>query len=438
MAGSIGPTGLVPGVASPAELDQVAATFAEQAAALVEGGVDLFVLETFRHLEEIRIAIDAARRAAPELPIIASMAFDPSETVADGSTPEQVATTLRDWGADAIGVNCGDGPQLALAIAERMRAAGLPLCVQPNAGLPRTVDGRLLYMATPEYFDVFARRIIQLGATMIGGCCGTTPDHVHWMAKSSRMLGDKHTVVVRPSARPGDRGGAGAGADARWPSAATSRRRSPPASSWSRSRSTPRPVSIRRRRWTARRCSSTAASTSSTSPTAPRAMARMSNLAFCCAPARALRDRADPARVRPRPEPPRPDGAPARRPRHRHPQPGHHHRRSAQGRRLPRRHRGLRPRLDRPAPDGGQHEPRHRSGRQAPARRPDLVPPAPPASSPAPPTSTRRSSASSARSAAGAEIVMTQPVFQHGSARERAAAHRAPRAAGAGRRAARS
>jgi methionine synthase / methylenetetrahydrofolate reductase (NADH) len=200
VAGSIGPTGLVPGVATRAELDQVAATFAEQAAALVDGGVDLFVLETFRHLEEIRIAIDAARRAAPGLPIIASMAFNPSETVADGSTPEQVATTLRDWGADVIGVNCGDGPQLALAIAERMRGAGMPLCVQPNAGLPRTVDGRLLYMATPEYLDVFARRTIQLGATMIGGCCGTTPDHVHWMAKSGRMLGDKHAEVARPSA----------------------------------------------------------------------------------------------------------------------------------------------------------------------------------------------------------------------------------------------
>ncbi len=200
VAGSIGPTGLVPGVASPAELDLAAATFADQAAALVEGGVDLFVLETFRHLEEMRIAIEAARGAAPELTIIASMAFNPSETVADGSTPEQVATTLRDWGADVIGVNCGDGPQLALAIAERMRGAGMPLCVQPNAGLPRTVDGRLLYMATPEYLDVFARRTIQLGATMIGGCCGTTPDHVHWMAKSGRMLGDKHTEVVRPSA----------------------------------------------------------------------------------------------------------------------------------------------------------------------------------------------------------------------------------------------
>ena len=196
VAGSIGPTGLVPGVASPAELDLAAATFADQAAALVEGGVDLFVLETFRHLEEIRIAIDAARGAAPELPLIASMAFNPSETVADGSTPEQVAATLRDRGADVVGVNCGDGPQLALAIAERMRGAGLPLCVQPNAGLPRTVDGRLLYMATPEYLDVFARRTIQLGVTMIGGCCGTTPDHVRWMAKSGRMLGDHRTEVV--------------------------------------------------------------------------------------------------------------------------------------------------------------------------------------------------------------------------------------------------
>jgi homocysteine S-methyltransferase len=199
VAGSIGPTGLVPGVAPPAEIERAVETFAEQAVALAEGGVDLFVLETFRHLEEIRIAIEAARRAAPGLPLIASMAFDPSETVADGSTPEQVARTLCDWGADAIGVNCGDGPQLALAIAERMRGVGAPLCVQPNAGLPRTVDGRLLYMATPEYLDVFARRTIQIGATMIGGCCGTTPDHVRWMAKSGRMLGERRPEVHRAS-----------------------------------------------------------------------------------------------------------------------------------------------------------------------------------------------------------------------------------------------
>jgi homocysteine S-methyltransferase len=200
VAGSMGPSGLVPGVASKAELDLASATFAEQAAALVEGGADLIILETFRHLEELRIAFEAARQAVPDTPIVATMTFDPTETVADGSAPEHVALTLRAWGADGIGVNCGDGPQIALIIAERMRGAGLPLCVQPNAGLPRTVDGRLLYMATPEYFDVFARRTIQIGATMIGGCCGTTPEHVRWMAKSGRMLGDKRADVARTSA----------------------------------------------------------------------------------------------------------------------------------------------------------------------------------------------------------------------------------------------
>ncbi|HBH01812.1 MAG TPA: bifunctional homocysteine S-methyltransferase/methylenetetrahydrofolate reductase [Candidatus Rokubacteria bacterium] len=196
VGGSMGPSGLVPGVATQAELALVSATFAEQAAALVEGGADVLVLETFRHLAEIRLALEAAREAAPDTPVIASMTFDPTGTVADGSTPEQVASTLRDLGADAIGVNCGDGPQLALAIAERLVRSGLPLCVQPNAGLPRNVDGRLLYMATPEYFDVFLRRTVQLGATMIGGCCGTTPEHVRWMAKSARMLGDRRVEVV--------------------------------------------------------------------------------------------------------------------------------------------------------------------------------------------------------------------------------------------------
>ena len=195
VAGSMGPSGLVPGVATKAEMDLAFATFAEQAAALVEGGADLLMIETFRHLEEVRVAIQAARQVAPDTPIIASMNFDASEAVADGSSPETVATMLKHWGTDGIGVNCGDGPQIALAIAERMRSVGLPLCVQPNAGLPRTVDGRLLYMATPEYFDVFARRTVQIGATMIGGCCGTTPEHVRWMAKSGRMLGE-HSVVV--------------------------------------------------------------------------------------------------------------------------------------------------------------------------------------------------------------------------------------------------
>src|SRR6266850_4670299 len=287
VAGSIGPTGLVPGVATHAELDLASATFAEQAAALVEGGADVLVLETFRHLEEIRIAIEAARRGAPDTPIIATMAFDPSETVADGSGPEHVATTLRDWGADGLGVNCGDGPQIALAIGERMRVVDLPLCVQPNAGLPRTVDGRLLYMATPEYFDVFAGRTIQIGATMVGGCCGTTPEHVRWMAKSGRMLGDKRAEVTRTSA-------------VRTAEAVTILDPTPLAE---------------RSPFAAKVAAGKFVVSVEVNPA--RDGAHVQHRVLLPA-ARAVRDPADPARVRSRPEPARPDGAPPRRARDRH------------------------------------------------------------------------------------------------------------------------
>ena len=200
VAGSIGPTGLVPGPNRKADLAEAASTFREQAAALADGGANLLIIETFRHLDEIGVAIRAARDAAPHLSIVATPTFDTEGCVADGTQPEDVAKILRDFGPDLIGVNCGDGPQLSLAMAERMRGVGLPLYVQPNAGLPRSIDGRLLYMATPEYFDVFARRMIQAGARVIGGCCGTTPDHIRWMAKSARMLsGGEHEVI---SARP--------------------------------------------------------------------------------------------------------------------------------------------------------------------------------------------------------------------------------------------
>ncbi|MBL9020764.1 MAG: bifunctional homocysteine S-methyltransferase/methylenetetrahydrofolate reductase [Myxococcales bacterium] len=202
VAGSVGPTGLVPGADRSKELALARATFADQAAALAEGGCDLLVLETFRHLDELCIAIEAARLGAPKLPIVASITFDSEGTVADGTEPEEVAKIIAGYGPDVLGVNCGDGPQLSLTMAERMRGPGLPLCVQPNAGLPRTVDGRLLYMATPEYFDVFARRMIQAGARIVGGCCGTTPDHIRWMARSVRMLAGAHGNEPERSSAP--------------------------------------------------------------------------------------------------------------------------------------------------------------------------------------------------------------------------------------------
>jgi methionine synthase I (cobalamin-dependent)/5,10-methylenetetrahydrofolate reductase len=206
VAGSIGPTGLVPGVSSEWADDEIAEVFYEQASALAEGGADLFALETFRHMDELAIAIAAVRLASKDIPILAMITFDESGTVADGSGPEKVSERVQAMGVDAIGINHGDGPQMALAMAERFNTH-LPLCVQPNAGLPRTVDGRQLYMATPEYFDTFARRMIQAGARMVGGCCGTTPEHIRWMAKSARMLGGGHgpTVAVRtrqPSVPP--------------------------------------------------------------------------------------------------------------------------------------------------------------------------------------------------------------------------------------------
>ena len=206
VGGSIGPTGLVPGADRSKELALARATFADQAAALAEGGCDLLVLETFRHLDELCVAIEAARLGAPKLPIIASITFDSEGTVADGTEPEEVAKIIAGYGPDLLGVNCGDGPQLSLTMAERMRAPGLPLCVQPNAGLPRTVDGRLLYMATPEYFDVFARRMIQAGARVVGGCCGTTPEHIRWMARSVRMLGGAHGSEPERSSTPAIQG----------------------------------------------------------------------------------------------------------------------------------------------------------------------------------------------------------------------------------------
>lgn len=213
VAGSMGPTGLVPGPHRARDLVQARTTFAEQASALAEAGCDLLVIETFRHLDELGAAIQAAREGAPGLPIIATPTFDSEGTVADGTAPEEVATILRDFGPDIIGVNCGDGPQLSLSMAERMRRAGLPLFVQPNAGLPRSVDGRLLYMATPEYFDVFARRMIQAGARIVGGCCGTTPEHIRWMARSVRMLGSALSPSTHSSPPYELKGGTAHGVD---------------------------------------------------------------------------------------------------------------------------------------------------------------------------------------------------------------------------------
>jgi len=186
VAGSIGPTG---GILAPlGDLDQSAAraAFAEQATALAEGGVDLFIVETFTALEEIRLAIDVASDTG--LPVVASMAFDPSKRTAFGVTPEQAAQRLEAAGATVVGANCGTiSPAEMVDILAAFRGAtSLPLIAQPNAGRPQQTESGVVYPEKPESFADAAARFRELGATIIGGCCGSTPDHIRAIAARLR------------------------------------------------------------------------------------------------------------------------------------------------------------------------------------------------------------------------------------------------------------
>jgi homocysteine S-methyltransferase len=202
VAGSIGPSGRILKTVRTADHEDLRASFREQAEVLLDAGVDALVLETFRQPEEIRLALEAARQALaavpPEkrVPVIASVSFDSFGTMADGTGPEEMATRLRDAGADVIGVNCADGPAGVYETATKMLGAGLPVVAQPNAGLPRRVEGRFAYLATPEYFQLYARRLLKAGVRGVGGCCGTTPEHIRQMAMAARMATARGTDVA--------------------------------------------------------------------------------------------------------------------------------------------------------------------------------------------------------------------------------------------------
>jgi homocysteine S-methyltransferase len=191
--GAIGPSGYFLGEASADDLAKVRAALLAQAMALLEAGVDAIVLETMRQTAEMRVAIEAVleanRRAGLRAPIIASVSLDESQRMADGTPADEIARSLKEWGADVVGANCSDGPMSVLAAMERMGGVGLPLLAMPNAGIPRRVDERTVYVTTPEYFGVYARRLFKLGVNLVGGCCGTTPEHVKRIAAAARMLG---------------------------------------------------------------------------------------------------------------------------------------------------------------------------------------------------------------------------------------------------------
>jgi methionine synthase / methylenetetrahydrofolate reductase(NADPH) len=201
VAGAVGPIGVQIEPLGKVAFDEARAAFAEQVRALDEGGVDLLAIETMTSLSEVHQAILAARKTAPHLPIIAMMTIDEEGNTLDGSSPETAAAKLTEWGADAIGCNCSAGPATVLSAIERMRAAtSLPLAAMPNAGMPRAVDGRNIYLCSPEYMASFVKKFAAAGVQFIGGCCGTTPNHIRAMRSTLRALDARKTSPVATAA----------------------------------------------------------------------------------------------------------------------------------------------------------------------------------------------------------------------------------------------
>jgi methionine synthase / methylenetetrahydrofolate reductase(NADPH) len=204
VGGAIGPLGIRIEPYGPTSLDEARSFFREQVDGLLEGGVDFFVLETFADLAEVRQAL-AAVRDASALPIVAQMTVREDGTTLYGTTVELCAQRLEEWGADVVGLNCSVGPHGILSGVERVAATvSRPVSAQPNAGLPREIDGRKIYMASPEYMAKYTRRLIQAGARFVGGCCGTTPEHIRRMSdvvhahSPSRSRGRVEVRVVSP------------------------------------------------------------------------------------------------------------------------------------------------------------------------------------------------------------------------------------------------
>jgi len=196
VAGSVGPLGVRIEPLGKIAFEEARKAFREQIAALLEGGVDFLILETFGYLEELHQAILAAREVDSKIPLVAQVTIDEEGNCLDGSTPEVFTPRLEEWGADVIGCNCSVGPVAMLDGIERMRAlTSLPLAAQPNAGAPRSVEGRNIYLCSPEYMASYARKFVAAGVRLVGGCCGTTPDHIRVM-KSALRVGEARSKAA--------------------------------------------------------------------------------------------------------------------------------------------------------------------------------------------------------------------------------------------------
>jgi methionine synthase I (cobalamin-dependent)/5,10-methylenetetrahydrofolate reductase len=188
VAASVGPLGMRIEPLGKTSREEARESFRQQIAALAEGGVDLIMLETFGYLEELHQAILAARDAAPQLQLVAQVTIDEDGNCLDGASPETFAAKLDGWGPEIIGCNCSVGPVAMLEAIERIRRiTERPLAAQPNAGIPRSIEGRNIYLCSPEYMASYARKFVNAGVGLVGGCCGTTPEHTKAMKSALHM-----------------------------------------------------------------------------------------------------------------------------------------------------------------------------------------------------------------------------------------------------------
>jgi methionine synthase / methylenetetrahydrofolate reductase(NADPH) len=215
VAGSIGPLGVRLEPWGPLTKEEALEAFEEQIDALVTGGIDLISFETFTDLAEIKQALVAAKRVREkrqiDLPVLASMTVDNAGNSLFGTEPEFFGPRLESWGADIVGLNCSVGPKATLDAVERLASATTaPLSAMPNAGLPTVVEGRMIYLTSPDYLAGYARRFADVGVKVIGGCCGTTPAHIRAIAASIRqrsgeqrsLAAERRTQASAPSEPP--------------------------------------------------------------------------------------------------------------------------------------------------------------------------------------------------------------------------------------------
>jgi len=189
VAGAIGPLGIPIEPFGKLSFDEAKDAFAEQVKGLLDGGVDIIVFETFSMVEEIVQGVRAVRELHATIPIVAQVTINSEGGLLSGETLERFVETISRYQVDAIGMNCSEGPKLMLESLEHLRElTSLPLCVQPNAGLPQMIGGRNLYMTSPEYMAEYAKRFIQTGATIVGGCCGTNPSHIKAIRRAVQAL----------------------------------------------------------------------------------------------------------------------------------------------------------------------------------------------------------------------------------------------------------